>query len=185
MKSRASDNPSPAKKFTPDMKAGCHKFTVEKLEIAKNYKGEYIHDNGNCIAYDVTFSNADNAKIKMRMWNTDSGKWVSDNLLRAAGLDPRKVDGYKVEDIYGKEVYACVAAKYYSAQGTPVGKPFEFVVLPDTLSPVRDYDTETPYYFGDPLKGMNPVGTKFIILQELEVVEEPETSKIEDEDPFL
>lgn len=170
------------------MTSGCHRLSIHKLEIAKNYKGEYIHDEGNCLAFDVTFINKAGATIKMRMWNTEAGRWVSDALLRSVGMDPRKHGGYNIEDVYGKELYACVAATMHSVKGKPIGNPISYEVLPNTLSPVRDYDTETPYYKGDPLKGENPIGSKFIILKEIQDFSEEKVeqkSLFEEEDPFL
>lgn len=169
-----SNKPSHSKPITVNntMTAGCYRLTIEKLEYARNYKGEVIHDEGNLIAFDATFLNDAGQRIKMRMWNTDKGRWVSDALLRAIGMDINKTGAVDVHDLYGKQIYACVAVVMESHNGVPVGHPKEYKVLPETISPVRTYDTETPYYKGDPLKGMNPLGTKFMILEEIDKPQE-------------
>jgi hypothetical protein len=150
------------------MTAGCYRLTIENLEYARNYKGEVIHDEGNMLAFDATFLNDAGQRIKLRMWNTEKGRWVSDALLRAIGIDTRQTGAVDVHDVYGKQIYACVAVVMDAHNGVPVGQPKDYKLLPETITPVRPYHTETPYYKGDPQKGDNPLGTKFMILEDIE-----------------
>jgi len=151
-------------KGASQMKTGCHLVEIIELEKPLDRFGEWMHTKEGEPAVDFVYQNKDKQVISHRIWYSDKAEWVREKIYKALAIHVvNDGDSYSKSDFIGKKVHIVVSEVVRTYKGIAEQEPYEYRVHPNGYAIYSGVD---PLFKGDPLRGQNPVGTMFQILEE-------------------